>query len=70
MHRFLTFCKSQNKWFFKTFLTLWPKLLGIYYFNITIDVYSTYKQAIMLYGAHMQWVELSLKKPNVLSETQ
>ena len=63
-------CDQSAKYMnFVTLLTIWLKLLEIYYFNITIDVYSTYKQAIMLYGAHMHRVALSLKKQNVLNET-
>ena len=44
------------------------KLLEIYYFNITINSDSNYKQDIMLYGAHMHRVGLSLKKQNVIIE--
>ena len=33
-----------------------------------MDTDSNFKQAIMLYGAHMHRVELSLKKQNVLNE--
>ena len=32
-------------------------------------MFSNYKQAIILYGTHMNTVELSLKKQNVLNET-
>ena len=37
-------------------------------FNITINVDSPYKQAIMAYGAYMHRVGLSLNKVNVLKE--
>ena len=38
-----------------------------YYYRCS-DADSTYKQAIMLYGAYMHRVGLSLKKSNVLNE--
>ena len=44
------------------------QLLEIYYLNITMNAPSTYKQAIMVYGAHMHRVGLKLKKQNVLNE--
>ena len=34
------------------------QLLDLYYSNTTIDADSTYKQAIMLYGAYMYIVKL------------
>ena len=44
------------------------QLLEFYYFIVTIDADSTYKQAIMLYGAYMHRVGLSLKKQKVLNK--
>ena len=63
MRRFLKFvnCKKkkvQNTWNFVLFQSYDLQLLQVYYFDITLDADSTYKQAIKVYGVYMHRVKL------------
>ena len=68
LQHFVNCDKSAKYINFCTFLRFDLQLLQLHHFNITMGADSTYKQAIMLYGAFMHSIGLSLKKLNVINE--